>query len=198
MPRVVDSSDEVIEFAKLTGDFLSLSQADFQIVALAYQKVKAKGNITMLKDKPSSAVDFINENESMGSESRTVDAAEDEQDSGDIEPPSQSGKAEEDRFFFSADYDEETLKDLEEFAKVTEAVSKGLSPEDISAQMTNADKTNSKPTDNPEIKKKDESGVIDNNAKNDKVSDTIPAEAEPVKTISEDVQIDGNIRIPSL
>jgi hypothetical protein len=52
------AQDRVAQFAQKTGDFVSLSPADVQIIALAYAKVRDAGKLAFLRHEPTPVSNF--------------------------------------------------------------------------------------------------------------------------------------------
>jgi hypothetical protein len=137
-----------MEFAKKTGDYVSLSQADFQVIALAVQRIKASGKESFIKEKPAEATEHVNQG-GQSEDDKTQDNEEGEEEEDEEEEPNQPNQAQNTNgqaqaFFFDSEYDEDELKDLEEFARVQEALAKGLKPEEINSKASEDQKPEDK------------------------------------------------------
>lgn len=79
--------DRIAAFAKKTGDFISLSPVDVQVIALAYAKIKDNGKLSMLRDEPLPASNFKDRLE--GDDTMDGDSDEDEEEEEAADPREQ-------------------------------------------------------------------------------------------------------------
>lgn len=83
------ATDAITQFAKKTGDFISLSSADFQVIALGYQKIAELGKVSQLHTEPQKASNYKKTMPGDGTE-----AGEDSEESSEEameEPNTQTG-----------------------------------------------------------------------------------------------------------
>lgn len=87
--------ERVAEFAKKTGDFVSLSQTDFQVIALACQKIIENGKEHVLRSEPQKASDFKTRME--GDVTEAGEGDEEVEDEAMEEENDETGRQEEDQ-----------------------------------------------------------------------------------------------------
>lgn len=115
----------VMNFAKATGDFVSLSVADIEVVALAVQKIIENGNEDKIRNEPKKAVNCMNKGGRNGivDKSKIIEVV-----TGTNKEEEENGDENKEQIGENKQNEEQTEKD-EVKAKVEEAQPKGTNQE---------------------------------------------------------------------
>lgn len=123
------AADKVAQFAKKTGDFISLSPTDLQVIALAYSKVRDAGKLSYLRDEPRPASNFKDHAEGDVTEAGDSDGEEEgEEEENDEETPAPTEATQEGQIAEKEKTDAEPKVETEE--KVEEKADDFVDPDE--------------------------------------------------------------------
>jgi rRNA maturation endonuclease Nob1 len=87
------AQDQVAQFAKKTGDFISLSSTDLQVIALAYMKLREADKLAFLRDSPLPVSNFKAHMEGDATEAGQSDEEEEEEPEVQEQQPTDDSSA---------------------------------------------------------------------------------------------------------